>query len=613
MIKRGFSERVRRFFPLSFTGAVNATYDTRSPVVLHISSSSITSAPAAYVSTEAEDVIQRLKAIQNENTFCFALFTDFHYAPVRYFDAYGGSSDYDTVAQNIVDAINLVNGSVPLECVVTLGDNIEGQNYGDNSTLASTTAERATGSLAMTRSKADDLNAILSGLQVPRISCKGNHDDGSISAYYGESDHVYKLAYIMQDADYYQRFFKHNANKSLVSLSDPASELAAYLDLPTSKVRMVFLNSIDLPYQADSNGNCPYIGGTYSQYLGGQHTFGYQEKQLDWLANTALKLPSSKWQVLIFQHHPMLNVFSKHANTDSAYQRFNYDVLEGILHAFQHGTAYTHSSTTGKAPNGAESALFGCTVSADFTEQGPGQIMAIWNGHIHRDLFTTTTFESFPSSSVTTPNFINKFSTSDADFMDGYRLNSSGVAVAQAGSFISGFIACKHGDTIRVRCPNGTYASGTGKNHPCIARYGTDKALVGNVYYAETASTDANMTMDADNLGFSLTITTSNTAYIRAAGNGSTEGYVITVNEEISYTTTAVPDGGTDTLFVSTMVANPNEGAVAPAWNGITYGHAPAAANETSIDFVTVDPIAHKIYTTRYGAGVDREMTYAGI
>ena len=63
----------------------------------------------------------------------------------------------------------------------------------------------------------------------------------------------------------------------MVTLADKTNTLAAYLDLPTSKVRMIALNSIDIPYSAESDGKCPYLDAPYNQYLGGQHTFGYQQ------------------------------------------------------------------------------------------------------------------------------------------------------------------------------------------------------------------------------------------------------------------------------------------------------------------------------------------------
>ena len=373
---------------LRFTGAVNASFSGSEDITIHLPASTSASNMPDYVYIAAEAAADRLLSLQNENTFNFALFTDLHYAPnLHESDPSNYPVDYDTVASNIVSAINQVNETVPLACVISLGDNIENVNQNEISAAGlSTPAERGQLNRNLQLKKAGALAKKLRGLTPVFLPLKGNHDDGSLTAYYAESDHAYYLSYVMQDTDYYTHFFNHNANSHMVTLADKTNTLAAYLDLPTSKVRMIALNSIDIPYSAESDGKCPYLDAPYNQYLGGQHTFGYQQTQLDWLANTALKLPDTDWQVMIFQHHPMLNSFSKRANAASDYQRFNYDVLEGILNAFQQGTAYAHDSTTGKAPNGATSALFACTLSADFTAQGAGQIIAIWNGHIHRDL-----------------------------------------------------------------------------------------------------------------------------------------------------------------------------------------------------------------------------------
>ena len=63
-------------------------------------------------------------------------------------------------------------------------------------------------------------------------------------------------------------------------------------------------------------------------------------------------------------------------------------------------------------------------------------------------------------------------------------------------------------------------------------------------------------------------------------------------------------------MFVSTMLACPNYSDGGNAWDGKHYIHTAGTAEETSIDFVTVDIARKKIYATRYGAGSDREMNF---
>ena len=89
-----------------------------------------------------------------------------------------------------------------------------------------------------------------------------------------------------------------------------------------------------------------------------------------------------------------------------------------------------------------------------------------------------------------------------------------------------------------------------------------------------------------------------------------TADVVITVNQEITYSEVPDANGGEPILFVSTMLACPNYSDGGSAWNGTHYPHTANSAEETSVDFVTVDTENRKIYTVRYGAGADREMAY---
>ena len=565
----------------------------------------------SYVSAAVDEIVTKMKAVQGPGTFNFVLLTDLHYCPVKYGQVYENLSDYDTVVKNIVDAVNLVNEEVGLELLLTLGDNVEGQNYTDSTTgLPSTTAGRAAQSLGLIRAKVNNLEVAFRALNIPRLSCKGNHDDGSISAYYGESDHKYYLGYIMQDGDYYNRFFRRNANSGRVTLSDDVSDLAAYVDLDTSKVRLIALNSVDIPYTANSDGSCVYLDGL-GQYMGGQHVFGYSQAQLDWFANVALdfsgKRRPGEWSVMIFQHHPVLSTFGKRANSTPDYQTFNYDVFAGIVNAYQHGTAYSHASATGKTQSGAESSYFACEVSADFSAQGAGKVISIWNGHIHRDLYSKTVFDGYESNTEITPNFTNRFSNTDPDFQSGYRLNSSGGVSADSAYWVSGYIPLTKGQTLRVKYGS-TDSAPVWASRPCLLPFNSSKAKNGDPVYSST--TTHGITLDSDNAGFTYVCELDNNAYVRISGRGTGDGVIVTVDEEISYTEQTTDGDGVQTVFISTMLANPNEGSADAAWDGTKYGHEVGTASETSVDFVTVDTSSKIIYTFRYGAGADREISY---
>ena len=104
---------------LRFTGAVNASFSGSEDITIHLPASTSASNMPDYVYIAAEAAADRLLSLQNENTFNFALFTDLHYAPnLHESDPSNYPVDYDTVAGNIVSAINQVNETVPLACVI---------------------------------------------------------------------------------------------------------------------------------------------------------------------------------------------------------------------------------------------------------------------------------------------------------------------------------------------------------------------------------------------------------------------------------------------------------------------------------------------------------------
>ena len=136
------------------------------------------------------------------------------------------------------------------------------------------------------------------------------------------------------------------------------------------------------------------------------------------------------------------------------------------------------------------------------------------------------------------PNFTNLADQSDADFKLQTRLNGSGGESTDVRTYTvetTGYIPCKSGDVIRVRCTNGSFASGAGAIWPIAVQYNASKASIGAVTYAGSSGTSYDPTIDADGKGFSITIASANTAYVRIVGNGDPSGFVVSKNEEITY------------------------------------------------------------------------------
>ena len=563
-----------------------------------------------YVTQAADSVAQRMLEHVGANTFSFALFTDLHYAP--YFNETRGAEhpiSYAETAKHLVAAVNRVHEKVPLACVLSLGDNVESADNADKVTAAAlpTAALRGARDRKLQMDKVTRLCSIFQGFCPLYIPQKGNHDDGGLAAYSSEADHKYYLSYLMQDGDYFARFFARSGSNA-VHMDADGNLLACYLDVPACKVRMISLNCVDLPYTSNADGSCPYLGAPYNQYLAGQHCYGYGQEQLKWLAGTALQLPGKGWKVIVFQHIPMLDSFTKQDGGAADHQRFNYDVLEGILDAYQKGTAYSCAVAAGRAPNGAESTYFPCTVSADFTGQGARDIIAIWNGHIHRDLYSKTTMPTKPvGATIIIPDFINRFSSDDVTFLYNQRYSSSAankLSTANSKGSLSNVIAAAKGDTIRIRFG----ASMANYAWPIVLQCSDSVGTVTTAGIYVSDGNDAKITWNSDKT--EAVITNPYTAsYYRFALPLETDGVIITVNQEITYSQ-QTGEGGQPVLFVSTMLACPNYSDGGNAWDGKHYIHTAGTAEETSIDFVTVDIARKKIYATRYGAGSDREMNF---
>ena len=150
----------------------------------------------------------------------------------------------------------------------------------------------------------------------------------------------------------------------------------------------------------------------------------------------------------------------------------------------------------------------------------------------------TTFIEASDGHYETQPNFTNLAVQTDPDYKLQTRLSGSGTESTDVRTYTmetSGYIPCKAGDVIRVRCTAGTFESEGGSIWPIAVQYNSSKASIGAVTYKATSGTTYDAVFDADGKGFSLTIVSASTAYIRIVGNGDPSGFVVSKNEEITY------------------------------------------------------------------------------
>lgn len=120
----------------------------------------------------------------------------------------------------------------------------------------------------------------------------------------------------------------------------------------------------------------------------------------------------------------------------------------------------------------------------------------------------------------------------DVGTEDNVRLRSGGNT-GSASAFASNYFAVKAGDIIRVSFPNGNRASIPSNGMYCVL-YDADKSTVRSTY---DASTSATVLKNATNTGYEIHIPSNlSCSYARVAGApaGAYEGWIVTVNEEIT-------------------------------------------------------------------------------
>ena len=272
----------------------------------------------AYVDEMVEGAVSRLNNLRSENTVAFAFVTDTH--------------NCMDLTERSLYAIDRINQEVPISFTCLGGDYLC-----NNSRTKKETALK----------QLEELKATIAefGSNVPIMVAKGNHDDNP----FGPAEES------LHPDEIYDRIMSHHRSQFVGDPEEPKG-MYGYYDIPGTKMRAIFLNSMDVSFQIQDG----------IRQLG----IMFGNRQLNWLANTALKMPEKGWSVVLFSHiAPVASpvMFSRAMGGDALWE---------ILRAFQKGSAY-HG--VGEWEN------FSYEVSCDFHEQGAGKIIAYIVGHNHAD------------------------------------------------------------------------------------------------------------------------------------------------------------------------------------------------------------------------------------
>lgn len=195
------------------------------------------------------------------------------------------------------------------------------------------------------------------------IKCilKGNHDYGGNVNHQSSTPNI---ANELTPLQWFNRMIRPFKNDFVFDASNPNSAYF-YKDFDDVKLRVIFLDTADVPNTADANG-VP----TYDKLM----THGIRNAQLNWLANTALnfsgKTNPTTWNVITFSHVPLAS-----SATDYNTGCTNGIIAHRILKTFKNKTSYSPTATTGD---------FGFTVSTNFTASGGNHVCHI-SGHVHKD------------------------------------------------------------------------------------------------------------------------------------------------------------------------------------------------------------------------------------
>ncbi|WP_426355838.1 metallophosphoesterase [Latilactobacillus sakei] len=291
--------------------------------------------------------VARIRANFDSDKFNVIVLTDLHYEQNNPEHGYG----YSGFGLNHITNLNQISkfSDVSLLC----GDNNNSRSH-DLSTVKRQVKQVADYFLDSTTGE-------------DRFIIRGNHDQGSLR---GEEDNggLIEPDNIVTDSD-----LKSAYRTSLGEYSESRDGDSFYFfkDYADKKVRLVVLDTNDNSDQlVDANGSLLHPALT---------NWNYRQKQVAWLANTALQNVPANYHTMIVQHVPLRTDYhteQQTGNPNDIRAYYNHDAVARILRAFMDGDKVEISN---------EISDYSVNVVADFTKQGPRVLVGVFGGHTHEE------------------------------------------------------------------------------------------------------------------------------------------------------------------------------------------------------------------------------------
>ncbi|WP_430597046.1 metallophosphoesterase [Enterococcus sp. DIV0174] len=158
------------------------------------------------------------------------------------------------------------------------------------------------------------LSFFYSGKSADRFAIRGNHDQGGLISY-NQNGKVFPIDIISDDL--FKKQMKSEEN--LYGEVRDDNSLYGYKDYHQQKIRVVFVDSLDNPEILNNDGSLKYLA---------QWDYGYQEKQLKWIASVALGKCPDNYHVIMFSHIPL------RIRQEELRNHRNFDLLINLINSF---------------------------------------------------------------------------------------------------------------------------------------------------------------------------------------------------------------------------------------------------------------------------------------
>lgn len=265
--------------------------------------------------------------------------------------------------------------SIAIDNMVELGDNVKGY---DEDTPDKTRKDMAV------------LNNTLRNAMHPILYVVGNHDDAS--------------GYVKTHSEDADDFIQDNELRNYYVLtSDPGivktDSLYYYTDKEESKIRVIVLNSSDIPKENDSTtGKAKYYT---------QDVYAFRNAQINWLKDVLLETPEG-YSIVVLVHTPLSRDY------------INFSAVKELIISCHTASAYTNSDDT---PD------FEYSVTADFrTHQR--KVLCVLCGHTHdpkvEDLVTG---EEYSGSSIVASGIPQIIQDNGETYQNAYIINSNNITL----------------------------------------------------------------------------------------------------------------------------------------------------------------------------------------